>query len=188
LLHLALSRAPKRSEETAVGVFESQKYLNLEAIHLSHPDSAFFTARATELLSDSCQDLLSVCEEVLVISGAWIGNIRKFSFDFWRSRHEDKVQIHKKEVQKYEDLLDKLTRELDEFTIKKRYVVYTFLRHLLLSGRDRLTVLDPYRPLFDSSYDTSSDDEVPPHRYLFHCYVYQYHVLQFAVLLQDMVR
>lgn len=171
LLHLALSRAPKHSEETAVGVFESQKYLNLEAIHLSHPDSAFFTARATGLLSDSCQDLLSVCEEVLVISGAWIGNIRKFSFDFWRSRHEDKAQIHKKEVQKYEDLLDKLTRELDEFTTKKR-----------------LTVLDPYRPMFDSSYDTSSDDQVPPHRYLFHCYVYQYHLLHFAVLLQEMLK
>jgi hypothetical protein len=122
-MHLALSRAPKHDEETAVGVFESQKYLNLEAIHLSHPDSAFFTARATELLSDSCQDLLSVCEEVLVVSGAWLGNIRKFSFDFWRSRHEDKAQIHKKEVEKYEDLLERLTRELDEFTTKKRYMV-----------------------------------------------------------------
>ncbi|KAG1767104.1 hypothetical protein EDD22DRAFT_876477 [Suillus occidentalis] len=158
LLHLALSRAPKHSEETAVGVFESQKYLNLEAIHLSHPDSAFFTAQVTELLSDSCQDLLSVCEEVLGVSGAWLGNIRKFSFGFWKSRHEDKVQIQKKEVQKYEDLLESLTRELDEFTTKK------------------------------SGNDTSSDDEVPPHRFLFHCYVYQYHVLHFAVLLQDMLK
>jgi hypothetical protein len=171
LLHLALSRAPKRSGETAVGVFESQKYLNLEAVHLSHPDSAFFTARATELLSDSCQDLLSVCEEVLVISGAWIGNARKVSFDFWRGHHEDKTQIHMREVQKYEDLLEKLTRELDEFTTKKR-----------------LTVLDPYRPLFDRSHGASSDDEVPPHRFLFHCYVYQYHLLQFAVLLQNMLK
>ncbi|KAG2336424.1 hypothetical protein BDR05DRAFT_1005899 [Suillus weaverae] len=85
--------------------------------------------------------------------------------------HEDKAQTHKKEVQKYEDLLQKLTRELDESTTKKR-----------------LTVLDPYRPMFDRSYGASSDDEVPPHRYLFHCYVHQYHLLQFAVLLQDMVR
>ncbi|KAG1814722.1 uncharacterized protein BJ212DRAFT_1361725 [Suillus subaureus] len=170
LLHLALSRAPKRSE-TAVGVFESQKYLNLEAIHLSHPDSVFFTARATELLSNSCQDLLSVCEEVLGISGAWIGNAGKFNFDFLRGHHEDKAQIHEKEVQKYEDLLEKLTRELDEFRTKKR-----------------LTVLDPYRPMFDHSYDTSSDDEVPPHRFLFHCYVYQYHLLHFAVVVQDMLK
>jgi hypothetical protein len=60
-----------------------------------------------------------VCEEVLVISGAWIGNARKVSFDFWRGHHEDKTQIHMREVQKYEDLLEKLTRELDEFTTKK---------------------------------------------------------------------
>ncbi|KAG1727012.1 hypothetical protein EDB19DRAFT_1914374 [Suillus lakei] len=147
LMHLALSRAPKRSRETG----------------------AFFTARATELLSNSCQDLLGVCEEVLGISGAWIGNGRKFRFNFWRERHEDRAQIHNQEVQKFEDLLEKLTREVNEFTTNKR-----------------LTVLDPYRPMFDSSHDASSDDEVPPHRYLFHCYVYQYHLLHFAVLLQDM--
>ncbi|KAG1817351.1 hypothetical protein EV424DRAFT_1324468 [Suillus variegatus] len=171
LLHLALSRVPKHSGETAVGVFESQKYLNLEAIHLSHPDSNFFTARANELLSDSCQDLLSVCQEVLGISGAWIGNVGGFSFDFLRGYNEDKAQNHREEVQRYEDLLEKLMRELDEFSTKKR-----------------LTVLDPYRPMFDRSDDTSSDYEVPPHRYLFHCYVYQYHLLQFAALLQDMLK
>ncbi|KAG2130867.1 hypothetical protein DEU56DRAFT_981991 [Suillus clintonianus] len=171
LLHLALSRAPKRTGETAVGVFESQKYLNLEAIHLSHPESAFFTARATELLSNSCQDLLGVCEEVLVSSGAWTGSVRKHRFNFWRGRDEDRDQIHKKEVQKYEDLLAKLTKVLDEFTTKKR-----------------LIVLDPYRPMFDPSYDASSDDEVPPHRFLFHCYVYQYHLLRFAMLSQDLLK
>ncbi|KAG2357359.1 hypothetical protein BDR07DRAFT_1420585 [Suillus spraguei] len=138
LLHLALSR----------------KYLNLEATHLSHPDSAFFTARATELLSNSCQDLLSVCEEVLGVSGAWIGNIRKFRFDFLKRHREDEAQI---EVQGHEDLLEKLTRELDEFRTKKR-----------------LTVLDPYRQMFDRGHDTSNDDE--------------YHVLQFAVLSQNMLK
>ncbi|KAG1718215.1 hypothetical protein EDB19DRAFT_1899481 [Suillus lakei] len=150
LMHLALSRAPKRSRGNS-------EILELEAIHLSHPESAFFTARATELLSNSCQDLLGVCEE--------------FRFNFWRERHEDRAQIHNQEVQKFEDLLEKLTREVNEFTTNKR-----------------LTVLDPYRPMFDSSHDASSDDEVPPHRYLFHCYVYQYHLLHFAVLLQDMLK
>ncbi|KAG0699492.1 hypothetical protein DFH29DRAFT_983489 [Suillus ampliporus] len=163
LLHLAFSRVPKPSGETAVGVFEARQYLNLEAVHLSHPESAFYTARATELLSSSCQGLL--------VSGAWMGNVRKHRFNFWRGRHEDRAQIHKKDVQKYKDLLEKLTRELDEFTTKKR-----------------LIVLDPYRPIFDRSYDASSNNQVPPHRYLFHCYVYQYHLLRFAVLLQDMLK
>ncbi|KAG1736637.1 uncharacterized protein EDB91DRAFT_1141898 [Suillus paluster] len=171
LMHLALSRVPKPSVETSVGVFESRQYVNLEAIHLSHPESASYTARATELLSNSCQDLLSVCEEVLGSSGTWVGNVRKHPFDFLRRHREDRAQIHEKGVQKYKDLLEKLTRELDEFKTTKR-----------------LTVLDPYRPIFDRSYDASSDDEVPPHRYLFHCYVYQYHLLQFAVLLQEMLK
>ncbi|OAX35889.1 hypothetical protein K503DRAFT_827545 [Rhizopogon vinicolor AM-OR11-026] len=173
LLHLALSRVPKHrpSEETAVGVFESQRYMDLEATHLSHPASARYTARTTELLSASCQDLLSVCEEALGSSGAWMGNVRKYRFDSWRRSHEDMVRIHKEEIKKYQDLLEKLTSELDEFTTSKR-----------------LTVMDPYRPLFDSNYDALRDDTVPPHRYLFHCYVYQYHLMQFAVLLQDMLK
>lgn len=121
LLHLALSRVPKPSGETAVGVFESRRYSHLEATHLSHPASARYTARATELLSASCQDLLSVCEEALISSGAWMGNVRKYRFDSWRRSHEDRMQIHKEEVKKYKDLLEKLTNELDGFTTKKRY-------------------------------------------------------------------
>jgi len=63
-----------------------------------------------------------VCEEALGSSGAWMGNVRKYRFDFWRRSHEDRVQIHKEEVKKYRALLEKLTSELDEFTTKKRYI------------------------------------------------------------------
>ena len=122
LLHMAIPRVPKPSGETAVGVFESQRYMDLEATHLSHPASAQYTARVTELLSTSCRDLLSVCEEALGSSGAWMGNVRKYRFDFWRRSHEDRVQTHKEEVKKYQALLEKLTSELDEFTTKKRYI------------------------------------------------------------------
>jgi hypothetical protein len=51
-----------------------------------------------------------------------MGSVRKYRFDFWRRSHEDRVQLHKEEVEKYKDLLGKLTVELDEFTTKKRYV------------------------------------------------------------------
>ena len=122
LMHLALSRVPKPSGETAVGVFESQRYMDLEATHLSHPASTHYTARATELLSTSCQDLLTMCEEALVSSGAWMGKVCKYRFYLWGRSHEDRVQIRKEEVKKYEDLLERLTNELDEFTNKKRYI------------------------------------------------------------------
>lgn len=51
----------------------------------------------------------------------------------------------------------------------------------------RHKVLGPYRKLFDSKHASSSDEEVPPHRYLFHSFVYQYHLLQFATLMVNMV-
>lgn len=31
------------------------------------------------------------------------------------------------------------------------------------------------------------DTETPPHRYLFNSYVYQYHLMQFAIVTVDMV-
>jgi hypothetical protein len=53
----------------------------------------------------------------------------------------------------------------------------------------RHKVLDPYRPAFDPNHIAStSDEEMIPHRYLFDCYVYQYHLLQFAIIVVSMVR
>jgi len=53
----------------------------------------------------------------------------------------------------------------------------------------RHKVLDPYRPAFDPNHAAStSDEEMIPHRYLFDCYVYQYHLLQFATIVVSMVR
>jgi len=57
---------------------------------------------------------------------------------------------------------------------------------LFLTHRHK--VLDPYLLAFDPEHVASSDEELPPHRYLFHCYVYQYHLLQFTTLLVSAVR
>lgn len=50
----------------------------------------------------------------------------------------------------------------------------------------RLKVLDPYRPAFDSSAE-DPDYAMPPHRYLFNCYVYQFHLMQFSIVVINMV-
>ncbi|KAH7888067.1 hypothetical protein F5I97DRAFT_1806524 [Phlebopus sp. FC_14] len=167
LLHLALSRTPKT--EFAVGVFESQRYLNLEATHLSHPESARYTQRATELLSTSCQDLLRCCELALQNSSDWLGCTRDHRFKIWVCS-EEKQKRRKDNIKKFEDLHRDLSVALDEFIRKKR-----------------LSVLDPYRSLFNPNDDASDDDDVPPHRYLFNCYVYQYHLMRFAMLLQSLL-
>ena len=52
----------------------------------------------------------------------------------------------------------------------------------------RLIVLDPYRAMFTSTDDTLTEREITSHRHLFHCYVYQYHLMQFATSIQDAVR
>jgi len=117
LLHLPHSRHHRK--ESAVGVFESHRFFDLEATRLSHPYSERYTARATELLSASCQDLLLVCETVLCESFDWLLHIREHRFKFWMST-EEKDRIRKDRIQKYQELLCRLVRELDEFTTKKR--------------------------------------------------------------------
>ncbi|TFY51396.1 hypothetical protein EVJ58_g10592, partial [Rhodofomes roseus] len=53
----------------------------------------------------------------------------------------------------------------------------------------RHKVLDPYRSAFDLGHVGSPNPtaEPPPHRYLFHCYVYQYHLIQFASVVIEMI-
>lgn len=51
----------------------------------------------------------------------------------------------------------------------------------------RFTVLDPYRVIFSPADDMLRERDIPSHRHLFDCYVYQYHLMQFASSIQDMV-
>lgn len=117
-LHLALSRATRT--ESAVGVFESLHYLNLEATHMSHPDSEAHVVRATQLLSTSCQDLLKSCEHGLQGACDWLGSVQDNCFNFWVSE-EEKKGICMNKIKKYEDLHRELSLNLDEFMNKKRF-------------------------------------------------------------------
>ncbi|KAF8550186.1 hypothetical protein OG21DRAFT_1469052 [Imleria badia] len=164
LLHFALSRAARA--EPAVGVFESLHYLNLEAMHMSHPDSEAHVARATKLLSASCQDLLQSCEHGLQGACDWLGSVQDNCLHFWASR-EDKNKIRLDRIKKYEDLHRELSLQLDEFTNQKRFFI-----------------LDPYRAMVTSPDEALTEREIIPHRHLFNCYVYQYHLMQFATNIQ----
>ncbi|KIK91214.1 hypothetical protein PAXRUDRAFT_150011 [Paxillus rubicundulus Ve08.2h10] len=167
LLHSALSRTPRT--ESAVGVFESYRYLNLEANYLSHPDSERYMTRATELLSTSCRDLLQSCESALQGACDWLSCVRDNRFNFW-VRKEEKEKFRMDKIRKYENLHRELTAALDVFSKDKR-----------------LSVLDPYRAIFTPSDDLTAEYDVPHHKYLFHCYVYQYHLMRFATLIQSML-
>ncbi|KAG9311166.1 hypothetical protein JVU11DRAFT_8233 [Chiua virens] len=61
-----------------------------------------------------------------------------------------------------------LSSSLDDFVSKKRFAI-----------------LDPYRAMLAAADDSSAERDIIPHRHLFNCYVYQYHLMRFATSVQD---
>ncbi|KAF9446717.1 hypothetical protein P691DRAFT_776668 [Macrolepiota fuliginosa MF-IS2] len=163
LLHLSLGR----KKEHAVGVFESQRYLNLEARRLNDPYGEVCTQRLTRLLQECCTDLLSVTREGLIGVKDWLGTVRDARLRFW-------VKAATKDAQR-QNKLDEIQR--------LRYRVASALEEF--RNDKRLKVLEPYRPAFEKLED--HEYIMPPHRYLFHCYVYQYHFMQFAGVVVSML-
>ncbi|KAI0060820.1 hypothetical protein BV25DRAFT_1871013 [Artomyces pyxidatus] len=152
--------------EHVVGVFESQRYLDLESQHFGHPQSAYFTQRATDLLFQSCEGLLGSCGSAVKGLDRWLEGSHKHRWVFWKGGNA-RERIHRERLDDLFKVTEELTRALDLFRKEKRHLV-----------------LDPYRSAFDPKHVGSmTGEDVPPHRYLFHCYVYQYHALQFVIVL-----
>lgn len=68
------------SAETAVGVFESQRYLAIEANRLSDRHAEDYTAQFVSLLHESCDELLECTQYVLKDVQAWFAEARRGSF------------------------------------------------------------------------------------------------------------
>src|SRR4030088_1986329 len=50
-------------------------------------------------------------------------------------------------------------------------------------------VLEPYREAFSDKHEgCMTGGEIPPHRFLFHAYTYQYHLMEFSNILISVVR
>ncbi|KAJ7444827.1 hypothetical protein FB451DRAFT_1433746 [Mycena latifolia] len=163
LLHLSLGR---KKHEPAVGVFESHRYLNLEA-HLGHPETETHTKETTSLLSQSCTPLLKSCQDSLVWIQDWLGYVRQG----WLSRRvggAKQQQALEQRIAELDKVRGNLVAVLDEFRKDKRHLV-----------------LEPWRPSFDPDHE--ADQEMPPHRHLFHCYVYQYHLIQVSLNIMTML-
>ncbi|GBE78787.1 hypothetical protein SCP_0116800 [Sparassis crispa] len=173
LLTLAHSLAPTHvstasSLEASVGVFESQRYLTLEATRLSHHDSPEATNQFMSLLGESCDDLLGACSDSLKGAQGWIREVRRGNFG-------SRERIEKARGERLKHLMalkEQLGQELECFRKQSRH-----------------RVLDPYRSAFDPRRVGSPEGaiEPPPHRYLFHCYVYQFHLTQFGLVLTDLL-
>ena len=110
-----------RSAENPVGVFESQRYLNLET-RMTHPQADAYLTDMLSLLSESSNELLTVCADTIDHIAGWFERVNNDRF--WR--------LHRRDRTSREDLLrgdeearKRLQSALDEFKEKKRYDIYS---------------------------------------------------------------
>ncbi|TDL16038.1 hypothetical protein BD410DRAFT_731828 [Rickenella mellea] len=159
LFHIALNH----TQENAVGVFESQKYLNLES-RFNHPENDYFADSAMNLLGTCSTDLLKSSADALRHVISWLEKADSNGLIGFQNRTPR--ESWEEAIQQNENAKMSLERTLRDFREKKRHLV-----------------LDLYRPAFESQQST----DAPPHRYLFQCFVYQYHIMQFAGQLCKMI-
>ncbi|KAF9028574.1 hypothetical protein BDZ89DRAFT_1066048 [Hymenopellis radicata] len=164
LLHLSLSRA---KNEQAVGVFESQRYMDIEATMFHDPDAIPHTQQAMNLLFHCCDPLLKANRSAVSAISDWLRDARRGRFAFWRSAKQKKTAWQTKfdTLKKTRDDLEALLKEF--------------------KSQNRFEVLEPYKPVLEAKGDVEQDS--PSHRYLFHCYVYQYHLMRFTAQIIEML-
>ncbi|KAG6856698.1 hypothetical protein H0H87_001739 [Tephrocybe sp. NHM501043] len=163
LLHFHPGR---HRHENAVGVFESQRYMNLEATRLNDPHSEMHTAQMIDGLSECCYNLLDCCRNGLSAVQEWLSTVRsgRIRFLFKTKEAKERWSTQLAEHQKFRD---ELFAVIERFRTDERY-----------------RVLEAYRPAFDQEHP---EDDPPAHRYLFQAYVYQYHLIQFALIILEMM-
>ena len=113
-----LSASPS---ETAVGVFESQRYIAIEANRLSDPRGEDYTAEFVALLHESCDELLGCTQDVLKGVQGWFAEVRRASF----ARRATVEAVRAERLAKLEDLGVNVKETLRRFKQDKRYVSST---------------------------------------------------------------
>lgn len=124
LLHNSLIQLAIPKAEQAVGVFESQRYLNLDAkTHTRDPNAAEYTSICTGLLSESCDELLGCCTNALKESQDWLGHLREGRWSFWKN-HKERNERWWKRQDGIQKARDELVRVLELFRHETRCVAF----------------------------------------------------------------
>ena len=113
--------------EHVVGVFESQKYLDLESHHFAHPLSVYYTERSTTLLRQSCEPLLRACSKGLDEFDSWLGTSRLRRWMFWWGGDKC-TRLQQERVDALARASDELATTLEVFRASIRFVVLSQLR------------------------------------------------------------
>ncbi|KAH9974520.1 hypothetical protein BJV74DRAFT_782419 [Russula compacta] len=153
--------------EQVVGVFESQRYLDLESHHFAHPQAAHYTERTATLLRQSCEPLLRACHLGLGELDSWLRTSRHKRWVFWWGGNKRSSIQHER--------LHALNEACDELARARLAFDYDCNRYM---------VLEPYREAFSDKHEgCMTGGDIPSHRFLFHAYTYQYHLMQFSITL-----
>ncbi|KAL5501058.1 hypothetical protein ACEPAH_9445 [Sanghuangporus vaninii] len=146
--------------EKPVGIFESQRYVNIES-RFSHPASEELFLIITARLADGSRDLIVACGDTLDHVISWLERMNQDRF--WKLY--GRGHKHWQEAIRDDELaMSKLQYTLDEFWNEKRHLV-----------------LELYRSADDADEAGSSfDDANAPHLLLYQCYLYQYHLMRFS--------
>lgn len=108
--------------EHVVGVFESQRYLDLESTHFAHPLAARFTEHASELLRESAEGLLQECVKGLQTLDQWLETSRKNKRKFWRGKESMRI-VHAARMDMLQGTIERLAEVTGRFKKDDRYVV-----------------------------------------------------------------
>jgi hypothetical protein len=101
-----------------VGVFESQKYLNLEATRVC-PEDAQYSAKATALLNECCGDLIIQNKKGIDGVVEWLGAVREGR---WSLSTKEIRKVGDKRGKNIEEVKAHLEASLDAFRKDKRYL------------------------------------------------------------------
>ncbi|KAJ7685439.1 hypothetical protein DFH06DRAFT_968491 [Mycena polygramma] len=164
-LHNSLLHHLSLKTHHVVGVFESHRYLDLEA-RLNHPEVTAHTKETTRLLSQSCTPLLKSCQDSLVWIQDWLGFVRRGALSRWLGGAK-KQRVLEQRMGELEATRETLRTVLNRFRTDNRHII-----------------LEPWLPSFDPNH---APEEIPPHRHLFHCYFFQYHLIQVSENLATML-
>ncbi|KAJ3877319.1 hypothetical protein F5051DRAFT_408806 [Lentinula edodes] len=188
----------RHTSHAPVGVFESQRYLDLEA-HVWHdPRTESHTTQTHNLLQESCTPLLEQCQSATACLQSWFAGAAARDGTSWRlakgilssallstaaqiERRENAKQLEwEKRVSEIRIVREKLEEELIRFrTVARMNVVKPYT--------DALDPVDSPISAEDSNHWNYEYNQLPSHRYLFNCYVYQYHLMRFADMLGELL-
>lgn len=107
-----------RQAEGAVGVFESQRYLNLET-RLAHPNAEEVIPRVVAHLGESSADLTTACADALDYLAAWLGRMNQDRF--WKLFRRERDRTWGEGIREDEAMCARLRSVLEEFRLKKRF-------------------------------------------------------------------